>query len=50
MPSTGSRYETVFFPGATALAVTFAATSNYFDDTAALRDSLFRDRFQPGGS
>jgi serine/threonine-protein kinase len=45
----GSRFETVFYPGETALAVTFASTTAYFDETAALRDSLFRDRFQPGG-
>jgi hypothetical protein len=44
----GSRFETVFYPGTTPLAVTFAAQLSYFDETAALRDSLFRDRFQPG--
>ncbi len=45
----GSRFETVFYPGGTPLAVTFAAPLGGFDDTAALRDALFRDRFQPPG-
>jgi hypothetical protein len=46
----GSRFETVFYAGEPALAVTFAARSDHFDDTAALRDALFRDRFRPDGS
>jgi serine/threonine protein kinase len=46
----GSRFETVFYPGNPTLAVTFAARDDYFDETAALRDSLFRDRFQPGAA
>jgi hypothetical protein len=47
IPSASARFETVFYPGATPLAVTIAAPPVFFDDSAALRDSLFRDRFQP---